>query len=39
MQVEDPEAFAYGLEHGIGRGKAFGLGMLTVAPLTRTEGL
>ena len=32
LQVEDPDAFAYGLEHGIGRGKAFGLGMLTVAP-------
>ena len=30
LQVTDPEAFCCALTQGIGRGKAYGMGMLTV---------
>lgn len=33
LKVVDPEAMKYALLHGIGRGKAYGAGMITIASI------
>lgn len=37
LQVENAEQFRQTLCHGVGRGKSFGCGLLTVAPVSRQE--
>jgi CRISPR system Cascade subunit CasE len=34
LEVADPEALRRVLQHGVGRGKAYGCGLLTLAPVT-----
>ncbi|PAZ12278.1 type I-E CRISPR-associated protein Cas6/Cse3/CasE [Streptomyces sp. SA15] len=36
LEVTDPDALRRTLSHGIGRAKAYGCGLITLAPLTRT---
>ena len=31
LEVTDPDALRHGLVHGIGRGKAYGCGLMTLA--------
>ncbi|MEU7482087.1 type I-E CRISPR-associated protein Cas6/Cse3/CasE [Lentzea sp. NPDC042327] len=35
LEITDPDALRHSLTHGIGHGKAYGCGLLTLAPVKR----